>query len=62
MKGSIQTSEGFGQVFEAGIRAVLGQQVSVTAAHNLVTKLVDELKWAKKKFDAAHFPTAKICC
>ena len=28
--------------YEAGIRAVLGQQVSVTAAHNLVTQLVNE--------------------
>ena len=28
--------------YEAGIRAVLGQQVSVTAAHNLVTQLVSE--------------------
>ncbi|MBH0021144.1 helix-turn-helix domain-containing protein [Pseudoalteromonas sp. SWXJ133] len=44
--------------FEAGIRAVLGQQVSVTAAHNLVTKLVDEL--GEKKGDAVYFPTANI--
>ena len=44
--------------FEAGIRAVLGQQVSVTAAHNLVTKLVDEL--GEKEGDAVYFPTAKI--
>lgn len=44
--------------FEAGIRAVLGQQVSVTAAHNLVTKLVDEL--CEKEGDAVYFPTAKI--
>lgn len=29
--------------FEAGVRAVLGQQVSVKAAHNLVTRLVQEL-------------------
>ncbi|WP_024608841.1 AlkA N-terminal domain-containing protein [Pseudoalteromonas sp. TAB23] len=44
--------------FEAGIRAVLGQQVSVTAAHNLVTKLVDEL--GEKEGYAVYFPTAKI--
>ena len=29
--------------FEAGIRAILGQQVSVKAAHNLVTRLVSDL-------------------
>ncbi|WP_051326430.1 DNA-3-methyladenine glycosylase 2 [Aliagarivorans taiwanensis] len=29
--------------FEAGVRAVLGQQVSVTAARNLVQQVVDEL-------------------
>jgi AraC family transcriptional regulator of adaptative response / DNA-3-methyladenine glycosylase II len=29
--------------FEAGVRAILGQQVSVKAAHNLVTRLVTEL-------------------
>ena len=44
--------------FETGIRAVLGQQVSVTAAHNLVTKLVDEL--GEKEGDAVYFPTAQI--
>ncbi|MBH0077240.1 helix-turn-helix domain-containing protein [Pseudoalteromonas sp. SWYJ118] len=44
--------------FEAGIRAVLGQQVSVTAAHNLVTKLVDEL--GEKEGGVIYFPTAKI--
>ncbi|MDX2465288.1 MAG: AlkA N-terminal domain-containing protein [Porticoccus sp.] len=30
-------------MFEAGIRAILGQQVSVTAAHKLVAKLVETL-------------------
>lgn len=30
-------------VFEAGVRAILGQQVSVTAARNLVQQCVDEL-------------------
>jgi len=44
--------------FEAGIRAVLGQQVSVTAAHNLVTTLVDEL--GEKEGDVIYFPTANI--
>lgn len=29
--------------FEAGVRAILGQQVSVKAAHNLVSRLVTEL-------------------
>ena len=41
--------------FEAGIRAVLGQQVSVTAAHNLVTKLVSEL--GEQCNGAVYFPT-----
>jgi len=30
-------------MFEAGIRAVLGQQISVAAAHTLVTRLVENL-------------------
>ncbi|HAD09461.1 MAG TPA: transcriptional regulator [Porticoccaceae bacterium] len=34
---------GMWSAFEAGVRAVLGQQVSVKAAHNLVTQLVREL-------------------
>lgn len=34
---------GIWSVFEAGIRAVLGQQISVTAAKNLVTQLVEHL-------------------
>ncbi|MGH1486911.1 MAG: DNA-3-methyladenine glycosylase 2 family protein [Cellvibrionaceae bacterium] len=34
---------GIWTMFEAGIRAVLGQQVSVAAAHNLVARLVNEL-------------------
>ncbi|MBH0055483.1 helix-turn-helix domain-containing protein [Pseudoalteromonas sp. SWXJZ94C] len=44
--------------FEAGIRAVLGQQVSVTAAHNLVTKLVDVL--GEQHDNAIYFPEAEI--
>lgn len=34
---------GIWTLFEAGIRAILGQQISVTAARNLVTTLVSEL-------------------
>ncbi len=34
---------GIWSMFEAGVRAILGQQISVVAAKNLVTKLVDEL-------------------
>ncbi|MEE4245855.1 MAG: AlkA N-terminal domain-containing protein, partial [Kangiellaceae bacterium] len=34
---------GIWSVFEAGIRAILGQQVSVKAAQNLVTQIVNEL-------------------
>lgn len=34
---------GVWSTFEAGARAILGQQVSVKAAHNLVARLVDEL-------------------
>jgi AraC family transcriptional regulator of adaptative response / DNA-3-methyladenine glycosylase II len=43
--------------FEAGMRAVLGQQVSVTAAHNLVTRLVDEL--GVKHNEQVYFPSAE---
>ncbi len=44
-------------LFEAGIRAILGQQISVTAAKNLVATLVDQLGEVYK----AHklFPTAE---
>lgn len=34
---------GVWSAFEAGVRAILGQQVSVKAAHNLVTRLLTEL-------------------
>ena len=34
---------GMWAAFEAGTRAILGQQVSVKAAHNMVTRLVNEL-------------------
>lgn len=44
--------------FEAGIRAVLGQQVSVTAAHNLVGQLVNELGECDK--GRVYFPTPQI--
>ena len=42
-------------MFEAGIRAVLGQQISVAAARNLVTKLVTELGEPLGEFSL--FPT-----
>lgn len=44
--------------FEAGIRAVLGQQVSVTVAHNLVTKLVTKL--GEVDSNRIYFPTPKV--
>lgn len=43
--------------FEAGVRAILGQQVSVQAARNLVQKLVDEL--GEQAADKRYFPTPK---
>ncbi|MBB1504429.1 DNA-3-methyladenine glycosylase 2 family protein [Pseudoalteromonas sp. SG41-1] len=49
---------GIWSVFEAGIRAVLGQQVSVTAAHNLVTQLVDEL--GEQDGERVYFPTPEV--
>jgi len=42
-------------MFEAGIRAILGQQISVTAARNLVTCLVDTL--GKPTADKRLFPS-----
>lgn len=45
---------GIWSTFEAGIRAVLGQQVSVTAAHNLVAQLVQAL--GEKEQDRIYFP------
>ncbi|MCG7548397.1 AlkA N-terminal domain-containing protein [Pseudoalteromonas sp. Of7M-16] len=48
---------GIWSLFEAGIRAILGQQVSVQAAKNLVTQLVHTLGQPK---DTEHyFPTAE---
>ncbi|WP_154224628.1 DNA-3-methyladenine glycosylase 2 family protein [Marinicella rhabdoformis] len=44
-------------LFEAGIRAILGQQISVTAAMNLVTTLVDQL--GESQNGHKLFPTAK---
>ncbi|MCV2885700.1 helix-turn-helix domain-containing protein [Aestuariibacter sp. AA17] len=44
--------------FEAGCRAVLGQQVSVKAAINLVTKLVENV--GVKRDDKRWFPTPEI--
>lgn len=46
---------GIWQLFEAGIRAILGQQISVVAARNLVTTLVHNL--GKKYDDYYLFPT-----
>ncbi len=46
---------GIWSAFEAGMRAVLGQQVSVSAAHNLVTQLVSEL--GEKDQARVYFPT-----
>ena len=46
---------GIWSTFEAGIRAVLGQQVSVTAAHNLVEQLVHHL--GKTNNGRVYFPT-----
>jgi AraC family transcriptional regulator of adaptative response / DNA-3-methyladenine glycosylase II len=43
--------------FEAGCRAILGQQISVKAAINLVTQLVHEL--GDKTLDMQYFPTAE---
>lgn len=42
-------------LFEAGIRAILGQQISITAARNLVSQLVDEL--GESIADKKLFPT-----
>lgn len=44
--------------FEAGVRAVLGQQVSVTAAHNLVTQLVNQLASADDL--RVYFPRPEV--
>jgi len=49
---------GIWSVFEAGIRAILGQQVSVKAARNLVTLMVEHL--GEKITDQQYFfPTPK---
>jgi len=47
---------GIWNMFEAGIRAILGQQISVIAARNLVSTLVAEL--GEKDQDRRIFPTA----
>jgi AraC family transcriptional regulator of adaptative response / DNA-3-methyladenine glycosylase II len=44
-------------VFEAGVRAILGQQVSVVAARKLVTLLVSAL--GRKANNGYYFPTAE---
>lgn len=48
---------GIWSVFEAGIRAILGQQVSVTAAHNLLRELV--LNLGRQSDERLFFPTPK---
>ena len=48
---------GIWSTFEAGIRAILGQQISVVAAHHLVTKLVQSL--GKKSQNFRLFPSAE---
>lgn len=47
---------GIWSVFEAGVRAILGQQVSVQAAKNLVTQVVHQLG-AQTTDDSYLFPT-----
>lgn len=46
---------GIWSVFEAGVRAILGQQVSVVAAHNLLRELVANL--GREVGDKILFPT-----
>ncbi|MBY6094099.1 AlkA N-terminal domain-containing protein [Ferrimonas balearica] len=46
---------GIADPFEAGVRAILGQQVSVAAARNLVQKVVDRL--GPKQGERRGFPT-----
>jgi AraC family transcriptional regulator of adaptative response / DNA-3-methyladenine glycosylase II len=52
---------GIWDMFEAGIRAILGQQISVTAARNLVTTLVASLGKMKgdKQGEYYLFPSAQ---
>jgi len=45
-------------MFEAGIRAILGQQISVVAARNLVTSLVENL--GEEAGDKRIFPTPEV--
>ncbi len=48
---------GIWSMFEAGVRAILGQHISVTAARNLVSQLVESLGVAEN--DKCFFPTPK---
>lgn len=48
---------GIWHVFEAGVRAILGQQVSVTAARNLCIQLIENL--GQKHNGDLYFPSAK---
>ncbi|MEJ6473231.1 AlkA N-terminal domain-containing protein [Pseudoalteromonas piscicida] len=47
--------------FEAGMRAILGQQISVQAARNLLALLVEELG-AQAEGESRYFPSAKAIC
>ncbi|MBB3190594.1 DNA-3-methyladenine glycosylase 2 family protein [Halomonas cerina] len=49
---------GVGSPFEAGVRAILGQQVTLGAARRLVTRLVAELG-EPASGERRHFPTAE---
>jgi len=57
---------GIWDVFEAGMRAILGQQISVTAAKNLVIKLVETLGEKQANDQEAqcenmlYFPTPEV--
>jgi AraC family transcriptional regulator of adaptative response / DNA-3-methyladenine glycosylase II len=49
---------GVWDIFEAGCRAILGQQISVKAAITLLSQLTDEL--GETEGDNVYFPTAKV--
>ncbi|TDO98853.1 DNA-3-methyladenine glycosylase 2 family protein [Marinomonas balearica] len=51
---------GIWSLYEAGIRAILGQQISITAAKDLVSQLVDTLGDEFKTESANHFETIKL--
>lgn len=45
--------------FEAGVRAILGQQVSVAAARNLVQQVVNAFNSGEEEDDVRYFPSAE---